>query len=112
VATVVALEESPVMEIDLENERHRLTCIFSGGAISQLPIVRQFRRMLASPMPIAHLADLLAFNFIEDVALKQALLAETNVRRRVERVINSLQDYQPLLEAQARRRLGDVGSPN
>lgn len=115
VASVVPLEESPVMEIDLENERHRLTCMLSEGVLSNLPIVRQFRTMLASPMPMAHIADLLAFNFIDDTALKQSLLAETNVRVRVERVIDALHEYQPLLEAHARRRLKavrDVGSAN
>lgn len=111
-ANLVPLEESPVMEIDLENERHRLTCMFGEGAMAQLPLVRQFRSIITGPTPIARVADLIAFNFIEDVALKQSLLAETNVRRRVERVIAAIQDYQPLLEAQARRRLRDVNSAN
>ena len=115
VASVVPLEESPAMEIDLANERQRLTCMLSSGVAANLPIVRQFRAMLASPMPIAHVADLLAFNFIDDAALKQSLLAETNVRVRVERVINALQEYQPVLEAHAKRRIRDakdVGSTN
>src|SRR5687768_17166829 len=108
-ASVVALEESPVMEIDLANERQKLTCMLSSGAASNLPIVRQFRTMLASPMPTAHVADLLAFTFIDDdAALKQSLLAETDVRQRVERLIIALQERQPRLEAQARRRLRDV----
>ena len=112
VASVVPLEESPVMEIDLENERHRLTCMLSEGSLANLPIVQQFRKMLASPMPMAHIADLLSFNFLDDVPLKQSLLAETNVQARVERVIGAIEESRPLLEARAKRRLRDVGSAN
>ena len=65
-----------------------------------------------SPMPMAHLADLLAFNFLDDVCLKQSLLAETNVRQRVERVINALENSRPRMEAKLKRRLKDVGSAN
>jgi Lon protease-like protein len=104
-AVLEPLCERRAMEIDLSNERLRLTTTFAEGAFASLPIVRQFSQMLASPMPTPDIADLLAFNFLDDVALKQALLAEPDVRRRVERVIAAVEERRPLLEAVARRKL-------
>jgi uncharacterized protein len=104
-AALEPLRERAAMEIDLSNERLRLTATFAEGAFASLPIVQQFAQMLASPMPTADIADLLAFNFLDDVALKQSLLADPDVRRRVERVIAAIEDRRPLLEAVARRKL-------
>ena len=52
---------------------------------------RQFRQMLSSPLPTADIADLVAFNLLDDVALKQSLLEETDVVRRVDRIIAALE---------------------
>ncbi|MGB7156884.1 MAG: LON peptidase substrate-binding domain-containing protein [Tepidisphaeraceae bacterium] len=106
------LAEADVMEIDLENERHRLTCMFSEGCCANLPVVKQFRQMLSSTMPTAEIADLLAFNFIEDVGLKQSLLAETDPRARVERLIGVLEEIRPILESAVRRRTRSADSMN
>jgi hypothetical protein len=38
-------------------------------------------------MTTPDIADLMAFNFIEDVGIKQSLLEEPNVRLRVERTV-------------------------
>jgi hypothetical protein len=50
-------------------------------------------------MPLGEVADLIAFNYFEDVLLKQSLLAECDVRRRVARVIEELDALRPLIRA-------------
>jgi Lon protease-like protein len=112
VAKLELLPEADVMEIDLENERHRLTCMLSEGICANLPVVKQFRQMLTSTMPTAEIADLLAFNFIEDVRVKQSLLAENDPRRRVERLIPILDELRPVLESQVRRKMKSADSMN
>ncbi|MDQ3441964.1 MAG: LON peptidase substrate-binding domain-containing protein [Planctomycetota bacterium] len=106
------LVEADVMEIDLENERHRLSCMLSEGICSNHPVVKQFRQMLTSTMPTAEIADLLAFNFIDDVHVKQCLLAETDPRRRVERLIPILDELRPVLESAVRRKMKSADSMN
>jgi len=106
------LAEPDVMEIDLENERHRLACMLSEGICSNHPVVKQFRQMLSSTMPTAEVADLLAFNFIDDVRVKQSLLAETDPRRRVERLIPILDELRPILESAVRRKMKSADSMN
>jgi hypothetical protein len=55
-------------------------------------------RIVASPLSTSDVADLLAFNFVQDVASKQSLLAEKDVTRRISRLIEILQaTWQPLL---------------
>jgi len=106
------LAEADVMEIDLDNERHRLSCMLGEGCCATLPVVKQFRQMLSGTMPTAEVADLLAFNFIEDVQVKQSLLAETDPRARVERLIAVLQELRPILESAVRRRMKSADSMN
>jgi Lon protease-like protein len=106
------LADADVMEIDLENERLRLTSMLSEGICANLPVVKQFRQMLTSTMPTAEIADLLAFNFIDDIWVKQALLAETDPRRRVERLIPILDEIRPILESAVRRKLKSADSMN
>src|SRR5438067_1647451 len=50
--------EPPLMEIDLSNERLRLTALFSDDTYSALPLGRQFRQMLSSPLATADVVDL------------------------------------------------------
>jgi len=97
VAELEALRETVVMEVDLDEQRRRLAAMFDetplgrkgwatwGGAIAD-----QFRRIIRGPLPTAQIADLVAFNFLEDVALRQKLLAETDMRRRVEQTVDAL----------------------
>jgi hypothetical protein len=48
--------------------------LFRPSALGGTPVGRQFRELLAGPARTADVADLVAFNYVEDVALKQALL--------------------------------------
>jgi hypothetical protein len=83
--------------------------LFRGGALADAPVARQFERVLQSPMPTADIADLLAFTFLEDVSLKQSLLAEPNVESRLERLVAALAAQQPWL---AGRRTGSPQHPS
>jgi uncharacterized protein len=94
-ADLELLIEPPVMEIDLANERHRFSQMFGSSELSETSLGQQFARLLNGPIPTAEIADLAAFNFIEDVALKQALLAELDVRRRVARILSLLDHLAP-----------------
>lgn len=92
--------ESPTMEIDLLNHRQRLVRWFSedepAGAMSS-----QFRQLLAGPLNTADIADLVAFNLLDNVSLKQSLLAEADVVQRVERVLQSMEAARPALQTAA-----------
>ncbi|HEY1628451.1 MAG TPA: LON peptidase substrate-binding domain-containing protein [Tepidisphaeraceae bacterium] len=81
-------------EIDLNEQRRRLLEMFGSGVFASTPLAAQFRKMLDSAMPIGEVADLIAFNFFEDV-LQQSLLVECDVPKRVERVIAELDSLRP-----------------
>ena len=85
------LIETQVLEIDLTNHRQRLASVLDERFREIGGIVRQFRQMLSSPLPTTDIADLAAFNLLEDATVKQSLLAEIDVIARVERVIRALE---------------------
>jgi Lon protease-like protein len=88
------LIETKVMEIDLTDHRQRLAEVLNERFSGLGGIVRQFRQMLSSPLPTADIADLAAFNLLEDATVKQSLLAETDVVARVGRVIRALKSVE------------------
>ncbi len=96
-AELIPLEETPVMEIDLGGEREKLISLFGEDELGQTSVGRQFAQMLSSPLATADIADLIAFNFLEDLELKQLLLADTDVRHRVGRTVRALEDLVPML---------------
>src|SRR5205823_1733725 len=85
-----------VLEIDLSDLRQRLDQNFQNSRFAGLGIANQFRKMLSSAWPTADIADLTAFNFLEDIALKQSLLAEPDVRRRVETIATALESLEQI----------------
>jgi Lon protease-like protein len=90
VAALERLAETAALEIDLESERRQLTDLFEQSPLRHRGVGRQFRQIARGVMPTPVVADLAAFTFLDDVALKQSLLAETDVRRRVGRTIAAL----------------------
>jgi len=90
IAEVGSLPRGRAMEIDLAVQRLGLVRFFANAAVASTGLGKQFARLLSSPMPTEQIADLLAFNYLEDVAMKQSLLAEADVIRRVERVVTAL----------------------
>jgi Lon protease-like protein len=90
IAQLNPLCETHVLELDFDDERRRLTALFDNTALAATGIGKQFRRMIAGPMPTADIADLVAFSFLDDLCLRQALLADGDVKRRVGRTIDAL----------------------
>jgi Lon protease-like protein len=86
------LVESDGDEANLIGARERLLELFARDSYATLPGGMQIRRMLATDVPTSTVADLLAFLMLGDdqVQLKQSLLADTDVRRRVARTIEAL----------------------
>lgn len=97
VADLQPLEEVPVMEIDLGEHRKRMVKVFNEGALSKTTLARQFRQMLEGVFPTRDIADLVAFNLLDDVEIKQSLLAEPDVRTRVARTVEELLKIHKLL---------------
>lgn len=91
IAELQLLVERPALEIDLEAQRRRLAEIFGQRSILATGIGRQFRHLLNGPLPTADIADLVAFNFLEDVSLKQTLLSEADVRSRVGQIVDAFE---------------------
>lgn len=91
VAHLVRLEEKPALEIDLELERARMSSLFETKAMRALPLARQFRELLTAAIPTPDIADLAAFNLLDEISLKQELLADPDVKHRVSRIIDSLE---------------------
>jgi len=86
-AEVEPIVEPSVLELDLEDERRRLRTFFApGGRLATSPGGRKFAELLASTVLTTDVADLIAFHLLDDVAAKQALLAEPDPRLRVRRV--------------------------
>jgi uncharacterized protein len=98
-ATTQPLEQTPVMEIDLADERRRLIRAFSQSPLAADGLGRQFARLLAGPAATVPIADLIAFNYIQDIWFKQSLLADGDVQRRVGRVVGRLNELQARLGA-------------
>jgi uncharacterized protein len=89
VADLERLPEESILDMHLEEQRERIGEILRRG-LGALPGAKQFLQMLTSPMSTATVADLIAFHLLEDPTLKQRLLAEVNVERRVHGVVNAL----------------------
>src|SRR5436190_14382177 len=85
-----ALEETATLEIDLEKERARLQDLFSAAPFGALPIAKQFRELLDGPIPTEAVADLAAFNLLEDIPVKQKLLEDVDIPHRIARIVEEL----------------------
>ena len=91
-AQLQPLEETPAVEIDLEEQRRRLHELFMTTPLGGIGAGRQFRQIVKAPLATPVVADLAAFTFLEDVPLKQSLLAEVDVRHRVARTVAALEE--------------------
>jgi uncharacterized protein len=100
IALLAPMLEIPALEIDLVREREVMQSIFSDSAMASGHTQDLFSR----PISTADIADLIAFRYLDDVNLKQTLLAEPDVRRRVEQVVRSLR---VVAAATPRRRRGN-----
>jgi Lon protease-like protein len=99
VAELAALRDTSTMEIDLTDDRRRLQSVFEADYFSSTGIGRQFRELVGGQTATATLADLIAFTLLEDVKLKQSLLADCDVRRRVTRTVDAVESLHSLCQA-------------
>jgi Lon protease-like protein len=107
VARLEPIVETHALEIDLQDERQRLARLFRARALGGTPMGRQFRQLLAGTARTGDIADLVAFNYVEGVALKQSLLEEADVRRRAGRVVDAVEQDQPSLQLAYLREAAD-----
>jgi len=96
-AVLEPLVETSTLEGELLEAREQLSDMFERESYGQLPGGGQIRAMLKSTIPTAAIADLLAFNVLADdqVAVKQALLAEADVKRRVWGAVEAVSSLRP-----------------
>lgn len=90
VAVVQPLSERAPDPDALAAGRAALASALADGALGQTPLGRKFAELIKSGLPTGDLADLVAFNFIDDVPTKQAMLAEPDPARRLAMLTESL----------------------
>lgn len=90
-ARLERLPEFQVMEIDLAESRRRLAEHVRAGPLATTPLGDQFAKLLTRPIPTIQLIDLMAFTFVEEIQVKQRLLAEPDPRRRAVQLLDSLE---------------------
>jgi Lon protease-like protein len=98
IAELTPIEQIPASESSLQEQRQRMIELFTKTALAQSGVGQQFGQMFARGWPTADIGDLAAFTFLDDVMIKQSLLAEPDVRARVDQLIDHLQrigDAQP-----------------
>ena len=88
--------EPPCLELDLSNQRRHLISIFSNGRFSSVPLCQKFLEMLGSHVSTTDIVDLVGFNLIDEVHVKQQLLSEPDPRKRANRVVGILERMQIL----------------
>jgi Lon protease-like protein len=98
IARVEPLPQTNVLEIDLTNERQQLMEMLCCGPLASTPAGVELKKILTSPLPTHEVADLIAFHVLNQAALKQSLLAEPNIARRVRRLVAALDAALPILE--------------
>lgn len=91
IAELEPIVERRAMDIDLDEDRRRLLGTFENGSLTSTGIGQKFQELLQTSIPTAHIADLIAFHFLENIPLKQKLLAERDVRSRVARVAEAFE---------------------
>jgi uncharacterized protein len=101
IVRVQPMPESPILEIDLANQRQQLIEMICSEPLVALPATQELKRIVTSPMGTGDVADLLAYHLLNNVALKQALLADTDIPRRVSRLISALDAALPMLQLAA-----------
>ena len=82
-------------EIDFSDLRQRMRTLCRRPPIAGTPVAAQLERLFASDCPTSRLADVLAFDLIEDADAKQRLLEESCERRRVDLLAHLLEAQFP-----------------
>lgn len=70
-------------EIDVADARQKARALCRRPPIEGTPVARQLEKLFCSEVPTVQLADVIAFDLVEDVEQRQRLLEETDERKRV-----------------------------
>ncbi|MEM7809633.1 MAG: LON peptidase substrate-binding domain-containing protein [Planctomycetota bacterium] len=92
-------------EIDLGDARERMLSICRRPPILGTPVAGQLEKLFTSPLPTTRLADVLAFDLLDDADVKQELLEDLDDRHRTERIAALLDEQFP--EPDSIKKLGD-----
>jgi Lon protease-like protein len=111
IAHLQTLRENCAPEDQLADMRWRLMEMFASEPLASQPMTEQMKKIINSSMPTGVVADLIAFHALSQITLKQSLLAETNVVKRVARVISALDAALPVMEL-ASRGVSESGNNN
>jgi uncharacterized protein len=109
VADLEALAEITVSESELLPQRDKFVAHFTKGALATSGLGIQLLKLLSSPLPTAEITDIVAFNFFDDAVLKQALLAEVNVKARIEQTLAELESL--ALRVRTAAAAASIGAP-
>lgn len=74
----------------VDTGRAALRTLFVQSSLAQTSLGKKFADLLRSAVSTVDLIDLIAFNFVDDVVAKQAMLAEPDLGRRVGLLIRAL----------------------
>lgn len=74
----------------VESGRDALHTFFTESPLGQTPLGRKFAELTHSALATPDLADLVAYNFLEDIAEKQRLLSEPDVSKRLPMLLAAL----------------------
>jgi Lon protease-like protein len=91
-ARVLPIKEMPAAPEVTRAVRQQLIELFTSEPFAATVMARQFLKILATPMPTQDIVDLAAFTFIEDAGVKQSLLADADVARRLEGTIRLVEE--------------------
>lgn len=86
-ADLQPLLQTPAPEIDLQEHRRQLLDMFRHSGIAQTTIGGQIVELFTQNVATPILADVIAFHYLEDITIKQELLAEADVRMRLARLV-------------------------
>src|SRR4029078_13296015 len=89
-AEIEPLIEVPVSQVALAEVRRQLSELFAREWMAEIPLGKQFRRIVDGDVGTLQVADLIAFNLVEEVATKQAILAEADVSRGLEMIVGAV----------------------
>ena len=91
------VDTETVMEIDLQDQRHRLEALLADVGLSQLVAVSTVRTWLSDELPTVALVDLAALAICQNAEDRYAMLAEPDALVRADWLLKHLQQTSDLL---------------
>lgn len=96
-AVLEPIETDAVMEIDLDDRRHRIESLLKRRRLKQLAAVGAIKQWLTREVPTVAMIDLMVLTLCQDSEQRYAMLAEPDVERRADWLEHHLQQTDELL---------------